>query len=201
MGPVKHTKHEWKAQRDALRRYERYLPTLQLKKKQLQAELRHIEAHLEEKEQAEQRQRAALASWIRLFAEPVDLAAYLRLERAVTTTTNIAGVNIPVLQEVPFTRRLPDLFETRPWVDEGLQVMESLLRLRVERDVLAEQHRLLGHELRATSQRVNLFEKIKIPECLDNIRVIRIFLGDQQTAGVVRAKMAKSKALEKVRAA
>ena len=52
---------------------------------------------------------------------------------------------------------------------------------------------LLSTELRTTSQRVNLFEKVKIPEAKNNIRVIGIFLGDQQTAAVVRGKIAKKK--------
>jgi V/A-type H+-transporting ATPase subunit D len=61
---------------------------------------------------------------------------------------------------------------------------------------LAEQIRLLEKELRTTSQRVNLFEKVKIPEAKENIRVIGIYLGDQQTAAVVRGKIAKKKLVE-----
>ena len=72
------------------------------------------------------------------------------------------------------------------------ELAERLVRLRAERAVLDEQHRLLAEELRTTSQRVNLFEKVKIPECREHIRVIRIFLGDEQTAGVARAKFAKA---------
>ena len=75
-------------------------------------------------------------------------------------------------------------------------MIEQVLRLRIENEILAEQHRLLAEELRITSQRVNLFEKVKIPECEGNIRVIRIFLGDAQTADVARSKLAKSKAPE-----
>jgi len=59
--------------------------------------------------------------------------------------------------------------------------------------VLTRQRELLAQELRITSQRVNLFEKVKIPEARNNIRMIRIYLGDQQTAAVVRGKMSKSK--------
>ena len=88
---------------------------------------------------------------------------------------------------------MPDLFASPPWVDDALDALEKLARLRIEREVLAEQRRLLGEELRTTSQRVNLFEKVKIPESEENIRVIRIFLGDAQTADVARAKIAKRK--------
>jgi len=51
----------------------------------------------------------------------------------------------------------------------------------------------LAHELRVTTQRVNLFEKVKIPEALGSIKRIGIYLGDQQTAQVVRGKISKRK--------
>lgn len=196
MSKIKHTKNELKAQRDALRRFKRYLPTLLLKKQQLQMEMRQLDQRMEEVRGEEQRLLEGLAPWVRLFAEPVDLAALVVLEAVKTTTGNIAGVNIPVLQELVFKPVVPDLFATAPWVDDGRAALEELTRLRIEVEILAEQHRLLGEELRTTSQRVNLFEKVKIPECEENIRVIRIFLGDAQTAEVARAKIAKGKSVE-----
>ena len=78
-------------------------------------------------------------------------------------------------------------------MDRGVDTLKQLMRLRVERQVMEEQHRLLNEELRTTTQRVNLFEKVKIPEAKENIRVIRIFMGDQQTAAVARSKIAKGK--------
>ena len=78
-------------------------------------------------------------------------------------------------------------------------MLERRIRLRIERGVLEEQQQLLSDELRTTSQRVNLFEKVKIPEARENIRTIRIFLGDQFTAAVARGKIAKAKAGERAR--
>lgn len=201
MARIKHTKTELKTQRDALRRYERYLPMLQLKKQQLQIEVRQVETRIEAKEAEDRRVREELAAWVRLFAEPFDFVAYLKVLEIQQTTGNIAGVNIPVLQEIVFSRAMPDLFLTPPWVDDGLAMIEKLARLRTERRFLDEQRRLLAEELRVTRQRVNLFEKVKIPEASENIRVIRIFLGDQQTADVARAKLAKGRSVEEVRAA
>ncbi len=196
MSKIKHTKNELKTQRDALRRFQRYLPTLLLKKQQLQMEMRQLEQRMEEVRGEEERLVAGLAAWVRLFAEPVDVAAQVKLDSFKTTTGNIAGVNIPVLQEILFAPVPMDIYGTPSWLDEGAQVVEQVVRLRIEGEILAEQHRLLAGELRTTSQRVNLFEKVKIPECEENIRVIRIFLGDAQTADVARSKLAKSKSPE-----
>ncbi|MBU0679607.1 MAG: V-type ATP synthase subunit D [Verrucomicrobia bacterium] len=198
---IKHTKNELKTQRDALKRFERYLPTLQLKKQQLQMEMRQLDAKIAEKKEQEVGARDNLSSWVKLYSEPVDFDQYVKLRELKTAEGNIAGVSIPVLENLVFDESEPDLFETAAWVDDGVDMLKELMQLRVERKVLEEQHRLLSEELRTTTQRVNLFEKVKIPECREHIRTIRIFLGDQQTAGVARAKIAKSKSGDKEAAA
>jgi V/A-type H+/Na+-transporting ATPase subunit D len=201
MARIKHTKNELKAQRDALRRFERYLPTLLLKKQQLQLEVRQLDLALDKKRAEQDAVRAALAPWIRLFAEAFPFGEYLRVVARREAVGNIAGVAIPVLEALEFERRTPDLFDTPPWVDDGLVALEKTARLRIELVILEEQRRRLAEELRTTTQRVNLFEKVKIPEAKDHIRVIRIFLGDQMTAEVARSKIAKGKSTEKERAA
>ena len=67
------------------------------------------------------------------------------------------------------------------------------MSLDLEADVLDEQVRLLSQELRTTTQRVNLFEKVKIPETKANIKKISVYLGDEQVASVVRSKISKKK--------
>jgi V/A-type H+-transporting ATPase subunit D len=193
MAKIKLTKNELKTQRDSLARFSRYLPTLQLKKQQLQMEMRRLDQEILRKRDEEQEARATLSSWIQLYSEPIDLAPYAELDSFETSNGNIAGVNIPVLETLVFKDVQVDLFETEAWTDEGIRVLKQLTRLRIERQILEEQHRLLGDELRTTTQRVNLFEKVKIPEAKENIRVIRIFMGDQQTAAVARSKIAKGK--------
>lgn len=200
MAKIKLTKNELKAQRDSLKRFQRYLPTLQLKKQQLQLELRQLSAKVEAKRQEETDLQAAMANWVRLYAEGVDLGSYLQVLVVRRSVGNIAGVAIPVFEGVDFARTVPDLLDSPMWVDDGLRALERLISLRLERRVLEEQFRLLSEELRTTNQRVNLFEKVKIPEAKENIRVIRIFLGDQMTAGVARSKIAKGKSLAKTAA-
>lgn len=194
MAKIKHTKNELKAQREALDRFERFLPMLQLKKQQLQVEIQTIAAALTAKEQAWHALRDEAAAWVKLFSEPAGLEDIVLLESVQTTGGNIAGVTIPILDNVTIRISEYDLFSTQPWTDDAVDLIAKLIRLRVEREILAEQRRLIEEELRVTSQRVNLFEKVKIPDCKENIRVIRIFLGDEQTAAVARGKIAKKRA-------
>lgn len=197
MARIKTTKNELKAQRDTMRRLERYLPTLQLKKSQLQLEVRLVDGRIEQNQQREQALLLGLHSWVALFSDPVDFGPWLGVERVDNDTANIAGVTVPVLREVIFRREQPPLDTTPPWYDDGLECLAELARLRLERRVFDEQRRLLAEELRTTNQRVNLFERVKIPECKEAIRKIRIFLGDVQTLDVARSKIAKQKTLER----
>lgn len=197
MAKIKHTKNELKNQQDALARFERYLPMLQLKKQQLQVEIQNIEAAIRKAGQEEQKARQDIDNFVELFSSGEASEDLVTLTEAQTEEGNIAGVAIPVLKDVKTKRKNYSLFETPPWIDDAADLVEKLIRLRLERQTLEEQLRLISDELRTTTQRVNLFEKVKIPESRENIRVIKIFLGDQQTAGVIRAKIAKSKISER----
>jgi V/A-type H+-transporting ATPase subunit D len=200
MPAVKLTKTELKKQKDALKRYRRFLPTLILKKQQLQMVIRQLEERLA----AETRKRQELfdnaVPWLDLFAEPFPFENWLKIQRVQTDAANVAGVEIPVFKSVEFITEIPDLFMTPPWVDDALRLLAGLSRLDIEIGLLSRQVSLLAAELLVTSQRVNLFEKIKIPEAAEGIRKIHIYLGDQQTAAVVRGKIAKKNLLRRAEA-
>lgn len=195
MAKVKLTKNALKAERDALKRFKRYLPTLLLKKQQLQMEMRTLQAKVIAKRKEEEALHKMMADWICLYADPIDWASYISVKEIREGEGNIAGVEIPLFNGVDFNLHIPDPFDTPVWIDDGIRALQSIISLRLERRVLEKQYDLLSEELRTTSQRVNLFEKVKIPEAKENIRAINIFLGDQQTTGVARSKLAKGKAL------
>jgi V/A-type H+-transporting ATPase subunit D len=195
---IKLTKNELRKQKDALKMYKRYLPTLQLKKQQLQMEIRVIEAKAKEIAEARDRLMTEFLSWIAVFGEldavkRADGSWIISSGRIQTATGNIAGVDIPVFKSAEFLIDEYDLFAKPLWVDSALDRLRGMLTLDLEIKVLEEQVLRLEKELRTTTQRVNLFEKVKIPETSGNIKKIGIYLGDQQTAQVVRGKMAKRK--------
>lgn len=194
MAKIKHTKNELKAQSEALKRFKRFLPMLQLKKQQLQAEIQATDARIESVRSEAYDIQQHLDKWVSLFSDKaVSVGEYIELQDIATEEGNIAGVPIPLFSGISLKKEDYDLYETPPWLDDALEVMEKLITLRVRREILEEQKRLVAEELRVTSQRVNLFEKVKIPECQENIRIIKIFLGDEQTAAVVRGKIAKNR--------
>ena len=194
MAKIKLTKNELKVQKDALKMYRRYLPTLTLKKQQLQSEIRTIEAKAIEVRQARENLEKGFSSWIAVFSEqnafPDGIITVSNIRKGVG---NIAGVTIPTFEGADFSRGDYDLYETPLWVDIAANHMEKAMSLDLEAEVLDEQVRLLEKELLSTSQRVNLFEKVKIPETEENIKKISIYMADQQVSAVVRSKISKRK--------
>ncbi len=194
MAKIKLTKNELKIQKDALKMYRRYLPTLTLKKQQLQAEIRTIEAKALSVRKERENLEKGFSSWIAVFSEtdafPDGIITVRNIRKGVG---NIAGVTIPVYEGADFSRGDYDLYETPLWVDIAANHMEKAMSLDLEAEVLDEQIKLLEEELRATSQRVNLFEKVKIPETEENIKKIAIYMADQQVSAVVRSKISKRK--------
>lgn len=193
MAKIRLTKNELKKQKDDLKRFTRYLPTLELKKKQLLQEILHIQHEIDRLLQEGRRLESEVSRWVAVFADDIDLKDYIKIKEIRTSVGNIAGINIPVFEEMTFEDFEVDYFNTPFWIDRGIEVCQEQVRRRVEQVVAEKQQEILRAELRITIQRIKLFEEVKIPEAKESIRVIQIFLGDQQTAEVVRGKIAKAK--------
>ena len=198
MAKIKLTKNELKVQKDALKMYRRYLPTLTLKKQQLQSEIRTIEAKAKDVRERKKELERGFRDWIAVFSEkevfPEGVVTISNIRKGIG---NIAGVAIPVFEGADFSRGDYDLYETPLWVDIAADHMEKAILYDLEAEVLDEQVRLLEKELISTSQRVNLFEKVKIPETQENIKKISIYMADQQVSAVVRSKISKRKIAER----
>jgi V/A-type H+/Na+-transporting ATPase subunit D len=193
MAKIKLTKNELKKQKDNLKRFVRYLPTLELKKKQLLQEIQKVQAVIDRCRENMARQEEEVFHWVDVFGEKIEIEKLFRVGRVQTDVGNIAGIDIPVFRRVEFIDEPVDFFLTPLWVDRGIEVCKDRIRLLAELEIAERQQKILRDELRVTTQRIKLFEEVKIPESRENIRVVQIFLGDQQTAAVVRGKIAKSK--------
>ena len=168
---------------------------LKLKQQQLQMTLRDV---LVKRRQVLRQADSARAKFEPYRSVLADLAGLNVRELAEprqvkTSSRNVAGVNVPIFESVSFATPRYSLFATPVWVDQALIDLRDLNTHLAEARVLQTQFDLLNRELTKIIQRVNLFEKIKIPEAREAIRIIRIKLGDEMTAAVGRAKIAKGK--------
>ena len=202
MATVKLTKNELKVQKDRLKQFQRYLPTLQLKKQQLQSVITKTRAELDRLKGERSVVIGNLDDWIDVFAENSllpeggKLQELVLVDRVECITENIAGVAIPAFKDLAFKDVPYDLSSYPLWVDTAVVKLREIARLEALIKTLKTQEELLEKELRSTSQRVILFEKVMIPQTKENIRVIGVYLGDQQTAAVVRGKISKKKLVE-----
>ncbi len=192
---IKYTRTELKHQRDALARFKRYLPTLKLKQQQIQGSIVQTREMFNEMWEEAEAMAKIIVVYEGLFNSiaAINYKKMAQPDEVVTSTHSVAGVYVPKFEDIVFPKSDYSLFGTAPWVDRALADLRKLNQQRAELDVLQDCLDLLQAELKKVMQRVNLFEKVMIPNTLDNIRRIRIALGDQMTAGVARAKIAKAK--------
>lgn len=195
MPALKLTKNELRNQQNRLNQLKRYLPTLQLKKALLQAEVmetRHeterLEAELVEKEKVVEEFAPLLAQNL-----PINIFAYTSVKEIKKRFENIAGCDVPIFEDVSYEALNYDLFDTPVWLDSAIYGLRTLSYTHAEIVVVEERRVILEKELREISIRVNLFEKILIPRCDKNIKTIKVFLGDLMLTAVSQAKVAKKK--------
>ncbi len=202
MAEIKYTKSELRGQRVRLTQLRRYLPTLQLKKAQLQLMVGEVRAEIVRLEVEYHEKRLLVSRAASLAGEHFgfDIADSAKVKRIVTTQENVAGVDIPFFQAMEFFPFEYPLLSTPPWLDSLVEELRSLATAKAKIVVAQEKKRALESELREVTIRVNLFEKNLIPKAERNIRQIRVFLGDQELSAIAQAKVAKGKIEEKKRA-
>jgi V/A-type H+-transporting ATPase subunit D len=177
-----------------LKAYQEFLPSLDLKRRQLIAEQRKARRALAEIQDAlseiEQAVRAGLPM---LSNHRIDLTAMARLSGVELGEENVLGTRLPVIRAVRVEVRPYGLLAKPHWVDRLVDHLRKALELRVAQQVAGRRLFLLDGAVKTVTQRVNLFDKVLIPRTRQNIRKIRIYLSDGERAGVVRAKLAKAK--------
>ncbi len=120
-------------------------------------------------------------------------ADLLAIEDVKLSVSKIAGVRIPVLEEIVFTEKPYDLFSSPAWIADGVQLLKRIATLRVEYEVFAYKTSLLDFARKKTTQKVNLYEKVQIPGYEDAIRKIKRFLEDEENLSKSAQKIVKSK--------
>jgi V/A-type H+-transporting ATPase subunit D len=190
-----------KQQRDQLKTFKKFLPSLDLKRQQLLAALKVARAELEETRQAYERLEARVSNIYPLLGSSTvrtpNLASLVRIQSVQIEQENLVGTKLPVAKEVRFDVTEYSRMVMPFWVDLLIENLQRMAELNVLKQVRTQRVHLLDHAARRITQRVNLFEKVLIPKAEQSIRKIVIFLSDQERAAVVRSKIAKKKSLEK----
>ena len=177
-----------------LKTYERFLPSLDMKRRQLMAERAKVIKAVLDLEQA----MAALHERVRtqlpmLANREVLLERLVTLKQARLGRENVMGTRLPVFEGIEVAVRPYGDLAKPHWVDRVVAELTNMLELAVRLRIERRRGELLEEAVRKVTQRVNLFEKVLIPRSRENIKRIRIYLSDAERAAVVRSKIAKAK--------
>jgi len=174
--------------------YRRFLPSLDLKRRQLMAERAIAIRALQDIDRAIADLRRNVGEKLPMLANrDVDLAGLARVTEVSLGTENVVGTNLPVLDRIAIEKRPYALLAKPHWVDATATLLAEMLELQVHQQIARRRVALLERAVRTITQRVNLFEKVLIPRTEAIIRKIRIHLSDAEMAAVVRSKLSKRK--------
>jgi V/A-type H+-transporting ATPase subunit D len=188
------SKSSLQQQRDRLRLFKRFLPSLELKRQQLTAESKKAVQALEEAEQGVDRASRSLPALLPILGgSPFNLSGLVRIRRLELAEEDVLGLRLPFLKSVDFEEADYSLLATPFWVDEAVRCLKDTVTYRLRLQVYRRRVALMQNAVRRISQRVNLFEKVLIPSAKRNIARIQIFLSDVERAAVVTSKIAKAK--------
>lgn len=190
-----------KQQRDQLKTFKKFLPSLDLKRQQLLAALKVARNELAETEFRDRELEEKVAETYSLLgsstARTRNLASLIKVKSVTIGEQNLVGTRLPVAESVEFEMAQYSRMVMPFWVDLMIANLKEMAELNVLLQVRRERVKRLDYAARRITQRVNLFEKVLIPQAEQNIRKIVIFLSDQERAAVVRSKIAKNKSLAK----
>ena len=194
MAKVALNKSSLAKERDNLKLYQRILPSLEMKRQQLTAELSRSREQLEGIREELDRFQKGIADQIPMLANRgIDVSNLVTVESVEIGEENVVGVRLPVLKRLQTKVAPYSLLGKPPWVDTLVERLAQTTELRLKVQVAQQRVRLIEAAERRITQRVNLFDKIMIPSAKQNIKKIQIFLGDAERAAVVRSKLAKRK--------
>ncbi len=169
----------------------RALPTIKNKESALRVEVKKAKDDIVRLEREVDQRIAAYDQMLALWGE-FD-TSLLTVEDVNMSIKKIAGVRIPVLDEVIYTTKPFSLFNAPKWYADGLSQLKELAQVGIEREFCAQKLELLEFARKKTTQKVNLFEKVQIPGYEDAIRKIKRFMEDEENLSKSSQKIVKAK--------
>jgi V/A-type H+-transporting ATPase subunit D len=194
MATLSLNKSSLQQERGQLQLFERFLPSLDLKRQQLTAESKKAMQVLAEAEQGADKASRSLAGLLPILGSAtMKLSGLVRIRRVDISEEDVLGVSLPALRGVEFDMVDYSLLATPFWIVNLVTCLKEVVTYRIRLKVYRERVSRMQTAVRRITQRVNLFDKVLIPNAKRNIARIEIFLADVGRAAVVTSKIAKAK--------
>ena len=169
----------------------RALPTIKNKESALRMEVKRAKDEAAELKQKLEVQIGAYDKMTALWNEFEP--SLISVQDVRLSVRKVAGIRVPVLDEVLFATRPFSLFNSPKWYPDGIRLLQMLAKIGVEYEFCVMKINLLEYARKKTTQKVNLFEKVQIPGFEDAIRKIKRFMEDEENLSKSSQKIMKSK--------
>lgn len=190
------SKSSLQKERRKLANFERFLPSLDLKRRQLMMERAKATEELRGAEEELEKFLDGIGELLPMLANrEVDLTDLVRVSALTHDVENVVGIRLPRLTGFDVELKKYSRLGRPQWVDGVATRLQECVALNLRVRFGRRRMEILRQAVRRITQRVNLFEKVLIPRSRKNIRYIQIYLGDAERAAVVRSKVAKKKRL------
>jgi len=167
------------------------LPTLQAKESALRLEVKKAREEAADIKEKLKERIASLGSTYRLWCEFPD--KMLKIVDVEMHIRKIAGVKTPILGTISFEIADYSMFNLPAWVPTGVELLKELVELNVRQEVAEKKMEILEYARKKTTQKVNLYEKVQIPELNAGILKIKRFLEDEENLAKSSQKILKAR--------
>ena len=181
-----------------LKMRQRTLPTLQSKETALRLEVKKAKKELADLDEEVNRRIKDYDQMIALWGE-FD-TSLIHVDDVRMSIKKIAGVRVPVLDEVVYSTKEFSLFSSPKWFADGFEQLKAIADVGIRQEFIHRKVELLEYARKKTTQKVNLFEKVQIPGYQDAIRKIKRFMEDEENLSKSSQKIVKSKREAEARA-
>lgn len=162
-----------------LKMRERSLPTIKSKESALRVEVKKTKDEVKKLELQLENEIKSYENMVALWNE-FD-ASLIEVEDVSLQSKKIAGVVVPILEDISFKIGQYSIFNSPAWFTDGIVLLKSLARIGIEAEFSEMKLELLEHARKKTTQKVNLFEKVQIPGYADAIRKIKRYMEDEES--------------------
>ncbi len=174
-----------------LRVRERALPTLKNKESALRVEVKRAKDKIIQLEETLARELNHYETMTRLWGE-FD-KRLVKIQNVNLTLKKIAGVKTPLFDNIEFEAIEYNLFNSPVWFQDGINIVKQIASIGIEKEVFLQKMQLLEFARKKTTQKVNLYEKVQIPEYQDAIRKIKRFMEDEENLSKSAQKIVKNR--------
>lgn len=174
-----------------LKMRQRTLPTLQSKESALRLEVKRAKDEIKALDEEVDRRIKDYDQMLALWGE-FD-TSLIHVDNVRMTIKKIAGVRVPVLEEVVYSTKEFSIFSSPKWFADGFNQLKAIADVGIRQEFVRRKVELLDYARKKTTQKVNLFEKVQIPGYQDAIRKIKRFMEDEENLSKSSQKIVKSK--------